>query len=312
MHHILLQGTHWSPAASPVHGPLRPGAANGQADSNGASSTEGNGLGSGKVDLDQQAGRQEEERVEGAVTLDTYKGYLSSAGGLGQGLLFLVLNISAQVGVILADWWLARWVGLAPAEKQRDSNVHVYVVITVSTLFVALARTAHSYTMLLKGSQNLHDTMLQRVLRAPTLFFDYNPLGRVLNRFSDDVGILDDRLPQVAVDFMQSAFWVLGAVALVCVFVPWVLVILLPLVVAFVKVRSYHLRTSREVKRLEAVARSPVHDLFAETLAGLTTVRAHTLQAGFERLFVERQNAHTRAMMGWVVVAVFFSWCNVL
>ena len=57
-----------------------------------------------------------------------------------------------------------------------------------------------------------------------------------------------------------------GAIALVCIAVPWILPVLVPLLLSFLWVRARYLATSREVKRFDAVTRSPVYAAFSATL----------------------------------------------
>lgn len=52
-------------------------------------------------------------------------------------------------------------------------------------------RTVFFFATLLRSSQNLHNSMLARIVRAPITFFDATPVGRVINRFSNDVGEKD-------------------------------------------------------------------------------------------------------------------------
>ena len=54
--------------------------------------------------------------------------------------------------------------------------------------------------------------MAEAILRAKIQFFDTNPLGRILNRFSADVGIMDDQLPRTLSNFWVNAFMVLGSI----------------------------------------------------------------------------------------------------
>ena len=101
--------------------------------------------------------------------------------------------------------------------------------------------------MALKAAVGLHNAMLAAVLRAPVLFFDSNPIGRILNRFSKDMGFVDDMLPMTFYDFFQCLFMVVGAVVVVCIGAPIITIVLIPIVPFFVYLRNYFLRTSREV-----------------------------------------------------------------
>lgn len=118
---------------------------------------------------------------------------------------------------------------------------------------------------------------------VPIRFFDTQPLGRILNRFSKDIGFMDDLLPLTFFDFANCLLLVLGSVTLVCIVNPWVLLATLPLTVVFFKLRAYYLLTARDVKRLEAVSRSPVLSLFTETLRGMVpcTTGTHIHRAGW-------------------------------
>ena len=142
------------------------------------------------------------------------------------------------------------------------------------------------FNALLKSSTNLHDSMLLAVLNAPVFFFDTNPVGRILNRFSRDIGILDELLPDVFVDSAQLVLFCIGSVLLISVLNPWVLLGATPLLAVFLLIGRYYLKTSRELKRLEALNRSPVISHFSDTLDGLVTIRAYEREkASMEKLF---------------------------
>lgn len=86
---------------------------------------------------------------------------------------------------------------------------------------------------------------------------------------------MDDQLPLCLFDALQTGFLCLGAFVLVSIAVPIVLPVFLPLGVLFAYIRNRYISTSREVKRLEAVTRSPVYAAFSATLKGLPTIRAY-------------------------------------
>ncbi|CAF3763598.1 unnamed protein product [Rotaria sp. Silwood1] len=76
---------------------------------------------------------------------------------------------------------------------------------------------------------------------------------------------------------------------------PWVLLTLIIIIPAFLWLRSYYVKASREIKRLESISRSPIYTLFSSTLSGLMTVRAFKVEDDFVNSFVDKVNANTRA-----------------
>ena len=127
------------------------------------------------------------------------------------------------------------------------------------------------------------------------LFFDSNPIGRVLNKFSKDTGYMDDLLPMTFYDFLQCVTWCAASVVLACIINPFVFLVVAPLLLCFVRLRSYFLKTSREVKRLDAVSRSPIYSSLSETLDGLVAVRAFGRSQLFQRRFLGRLDTNTRS-----------------
>ena len=86
-------------------------------------------------------------------------------------------------------------------------------------------------------------------------FFIANPKGRILNRFTKDQNVMDEALPVTLFDFIQCALFCVAAIALVCVCIPY-LALMIPIVLWHFSVsREMYLRSSREIKRHEAVSR---------------------------------------------------------
>lgn len=85
-------------------------------------------------------------------------------------------------------------------------------------------------------------------------FFNTNPAGRILNRFSKDLGQVDEILPAVLMDTIQIFLALLGIVIVLCMVNPWYLVATGLLAIIFYFLRSFYLNTSRDIKRLEAIS----------------------------------------------------------
>lgn len=142
------------------------------------------------------------------------------------------------------------------------------------------------FMAVLRSSEKLHNNMTTAILKAPVLFFDSNPVGRILNLFSKDIGCLDEILPQTFLFAIQMVLFVLTAALLPLVANAWLAAVVVPIILLYVYIARYFMRTSRELKRLESISRSPVLSQISETLDGLDTIRSRGRQQEFaEQLY---------------------------
>ena len=173
-----------------------------------------------------------------------------------------------------------------PTEQQKSyTTLLVYGSIVTGSLLLTLLSSFCFYLATLKASENLHDQMTKAVLKAPVLFFDTNPVGRILNRFSKDVGCIDDILPGQFLLVIQLCLYFLTAAILSAVVNVWLFITCAPLTVLFVYLAKYYLKSAREIRRLEAITCSPVYSLIADTVAGLEVIRSSEMENDFLQKF---------------------------
>uniref|UniRef100_A0A7M4FK98 Multidrug resistance-associated protein 4 n=1 Tax=Crocodylus porosus TaxID=8502 RepID=A0A7M4FK98_CROPO len=226
------------------------------------------------------------------------------------------------VAYVLQDWWLSYW-----ANQQKNLNVTtngnggvnetthldltlylgIYAGLTVVTILFGIIRSLLVFQILVNAGQILHNKMFQSILEAPVLFFDRNPIGRILNRFSKDIGHLDDLLPLTFLDFMQSLLQIFGVVGVAVAVIPWILIPLVPLFILFIFLRRYFLATSRDIKRLESTTRSPVFSHLSSSLQGLWTIRALKAEQRFQKLFDAHQDLHSEAWFLFLTTSRWFA-----
>ena len=120
----------------------------------------------------------------------------------------------------------------------------------------------------------MFDALLTRVLYARVGFFDENPVGRILNRFSTDMYSIDENIPFQGNIFLAQTFLLIGALVVIAITTPLFLLIIPPLGLMYVYMQRRYRATSRELRRLDSVTRSPIYSTFSETLSGVYTVRA--------------------------------------
>ncbi|XP_040267378.1 cystic fibrosis transmembrane conductance regulator isoform X1 [Bufo bufo] len=170
---------------------------------------------------------------------------------------------------------------------------YIYVGVADSLLAMGIFRGIPLVHGLISASKVLHQKMLNAILHAPMSTLNTMRAGRILNRFSKDIAILDDLLPLTMFDFIQLLLVVIGAITVVSILEPYIFLATVPVIVAFVLLRSYFLHTSQQLKQLESEARSPIFTHLITSLKGLWTLRAFGRQPYFETLFHKALNLHT-------------------
>uniref|UniRef100_A0A669ETJ2 Multidrug resistance-associated protein 4 n=1 Tax=Oreochromis niloticus TaxID=8128 RepID=A0A669ETJ2_ORENI len=229
---------------------------------------------------------KEESRFEGNVGLHMYVKYFMAGANFLVLLVLILLNALAHVSFVLM-------------------LVFVFLSgLTATSVVFGFVRSLVFFNVLVSSAQTLHNNMFNAILRTPIHFFDINPIGRILNRFSKDIGYLDSLLPWTFVDFIQVFLQVIGVIAVAAVIIPWILIPVVPLLVVFLFLRCYFLQTSRDIKRLESTTRSPVFSHLSSSLQGLSTIRAFKVQQRFQQTFDE----HQHLMKAWFLFLTTSRW----
>jgi ABC-type multidrug transport system fused ATPase/permease subunit len=192
-------------------------------------------------------------------------------------LLVVFLYFLQSASSVSQNVWLAHW-SSQPANSSTENlgvNLGVYSVFGIlQALFVL----CYSYGMVfgsLTAAVRLHGNMLSNILRSPMSFFDTTPLGRILNRFSKDIDVIDQVIPQSMSAFLMTFFSVLGTIIVISVSSPWFLIVILPLIAFYAAVQRFYVGTSRQLKRLESATRSPIYSHFQESVSGASSIRAY-------------------------------------
>lgn len=136
----------------------------------------------------------------------------------------------------------------------RSAYIYIYTGVTVLTIGVTLIRSFGFFWACMRASIRLHDRMFRCISRATMRFFNTNTSGRVLNRFSKDMGAVDELLPIALIDCLQIGLALLGIIIVVAIASPWLMIPTVVIGIIFYYLRVFYLATSRSVKRLEGVS----------------------------------------------------------
>lgn len=139
--------------------------------------------------------------------------------------------------------------------NSRDFYVITYSILIWSIFFISLTRSFAFYSICIRCSQRLHDFMFGALIRASMRFFETNPSGRILNRFSKDIAAIDELLPKAMLDVAQAVLVSLGALTVTCIVNPILLAPIIVIAIIFYWIRIVYLKTSKNVKRLEGMSK---------------------------------------------------------
>ncbi|KAJ5723567.1 hypothetical protein N7488_001602 [Penicillium malachiteum] len=151
----------------------------------------------------------------------------------------------------------------------------VYAILGVGYIAISLTREAVLFWGSLHASWKIHGRLLKTVMHAKFRFFDSTPLGQLMNRFSKDVESLDQEVAPVAIGMLHSLASVIMIVILISIITPGFLVAGIFITLVYTALGAIYLNSSRDLKRLESVQRSPLYQQFGETLNGIVTIRAY-------------------------------------
>nr|XP_043635649.1 ABC transporter C family member 12-like [Erigeron canadensis] len=218
----------------------------------------------------------QEDRQTGIVSWNVLARYADALGGLWVVLVLFMCYISTEVLRISSSTWLSYWTEQSNTTTPGPGfYLLIYTLLSVGQVLVTFLNSFWLISASLRAAKRLHDTMLHSVLRAPTSFFQTNPLGRMINRFANDLGDIDRNVANLVNNLMTQVWQLLSTFVLIGIVSTISLWAIMPLLIVFYTAYLYYQSTSREVKRLDSITRSPVYAQFGEALNGLSSIRAY-------------------------------------
>ncbi|KAI8849966.1 P-loop containing nucleoside triphosphate hydrolase protein [Chytridium lagenaria] len=231
-----------------------------------------------------EAGRETKivEKEEKAAGDGVERGWGYGGGGVGALRVAVLSNpVTAVLAVVGGE------VPVLGVRVEGGGEKSAFYYAMMYGVFGIAIMTAHNL--------NIHDKLLKTILGAPLRFFEVTPIGRILNRFSKDVSAVDNDVMRSISWFTERNFAALSILIVIAYGAPAFLVAIPPIVFFFRQVAVRYLKTSRELKRLESVSRSPLYSQFSETLSGVATIRAYGQSGRFSKQSQEKVDSNHRA-----------------
>ncbi|KAG8041564.1 hypothetical protein G9C98_002857 [Cotesia typhae] len=249
----------------------------------------------------------------GFISKDIYYRYFREGGGIAGVILLAALFIVTQVAAVGVDQWMTYWTTVkADQHCNRNSSVsqdvnhqsnflvnatspffdskgflltdiivYIYLALLITFITLTMSRCYYLIKIGMRATRRFHDLMLTNVLQASMFFFNTNPSGRLLNRFSKDVGVIDEVLMPLMLQASLTLFNAAGTIVNIVVINPWMIILTVVAGLAFYLITICYLMTSQDAKRLEGITKSPIYTHVASTFNGLTTIRSRGMSVQF-------------------------------
>lgn len=246
-----------------------------------------------ETDFSVEQNGNDEKSSEGSIGWKCYKAYIKGTGGYVAAIFIFLMFVVAQLFGSAGDYFLTYWVSkeeersvvprifanqtkMSVVEQFRSSNgtfietvtailegvvydreidIYIFTILIVGCVVMTLTRSFIFFNVAMKASRRLHDSMFSGITRASMYFFNTNPSGRILNRFSKDMGQIDEVLPMTIVDVIQIFLALFGIVVVVALVSPYTLIPTVFIAILFYFMRGFYLKSSRNIKRMDATSK---------------------------------------------------------
>uniref|UniRef100_A0A663DU18 ABC-type glutathione-S-conjugate transporter n=1 Tax=Aquila chrysaetos chrysaetos TaxID=223781 RepID=A0A663DU18_AQUCH len=250
----------------------------------------------------------EKEAVEtGKVKFSMYLRYLHAVG-LWYSFWVAMGYVGQYVAFVGTNLWLSAWTDDAqhylnqtyPTE-QRDLRIGVFGALGVSQALFLLFATILSARGAMRASRVMHQQLLSNILRVPMSFFDTTPTGRIVNRFAKDIFTIDETIPMSFRSWLSCFMAIISTLLMISLATPFFTLVIIPLSIFYYFVLRFYVSTSRQLRRLDSVTRSPIYSHFGETVSGLSVIRAFGHQERFLQQNESTMDINQKSVYSWIV-----------
>jgi ATP-binding cassette, subfamily C (CFTR/MRP), member 10 len=225
----------------------------------------------------------QESRKQGAIAKDVLWSYSQAIGYLLTMLTFLctALMQSTMNGM---SFWLAYWVS-----HQASFSTKSFLLIFASIVLANIIFTAFRSYLFAKGTLRaaavMHQQLVHSIFHSSLTFFESNPIGRIINRIGKDTNCIDDELPFMLNIVLAQVFLLFGAMVVITYTDPIVFLVLLFVSFIYYRLQKFYRKSSRELRRLDSIYKSPLYSLLHDCLSDAVSIRAMKSLDYFEQRF---------------------------
>ncbi|KAG1480249.1 hypothetical protein G6F57_005470 [Rhizopus arrhizus] len=174
-----------------------------------------------------------------------------------------------------------------------DYYIAIYSIIVSSYVLLGIIKNVTLFWGSILGARILFNNLVDRIIRAPMRFFDTTPVGRILNRFGKDISVIDIHLARSASHLLDCITGIIASIIVMSAITPEFIIATILIGGIYFIIGLLYLRASRELQRLNSLGLSPIYSHFTESLIGITTIRAYSVEEQFMISVYKKLDAFT-------------------
>jgi ABC-type multidrug transport system fused ATPase/permease subunit len=151
----------------------------------------------------------------------------------------------------------------------------LFGVTILAFVLLGFLRAMLCVAFMLQASTNMHNTMAEKVLRANILFFDSNPIGRVITRFSKDMMVIDSMLPLYLVVTSSGLLRTFSVIVAVVTINYWLAIPLFFGCIVIYRITYLGLAPMIEAQRHDQISMGPINSTMNMLVSGIVTLRSY-------------------------------------
>ncbi|SCZ87687.1 BZ3500_MvSof-1268-A1-R1_Chr2-2g05153 [Microbotryum saponariae] len=225
----------------------------------------------------------------GKVSGSMYTTYLSkSSYSLWAIIVFLL--VAMPVLGYADQFWLRNWAEASAGGRTVDVNYYAlgYTFLSLIHLDLASVVVIQAINALLcvaeyRACRTLFAELLHRVVHARPRWYDITPVGRILNRFTNDVAVIDGELAAAFSNFAGMIISLVISFGINMYILPLGIIPILGVGAVYLYIFSRWLNVSRDLNRIAATTASPLFSGFQQVLVGISTIRAFGREKNYRR-----------------------------
>ncbi|CAD8115160.1 unnamed protein product [Paramecium primaurelia] len=226
---------------------------------------------------------KKEELTSKPVTFDTYKRFIKQWSCPFLLIIMIIFYLGQEVLLQLYIFFISEY-------EEEGSFFLLIGMLCIGALILNLIKYGITTFSILSGTKQTHDQMINSLSQSPISYFDTNPSGRILNRFSNDKSLCDFTMNLSLWEVFELNSYFLVSIAFLISILPYFVIVMFFIICfqVYILTRSYKIII--ETKECDSIQKSPLFDFFKNTLNGIVQIKLYKQQQYFKSFFNQLSN----------------------